>query len=324
VKPFDLSGRLAPGYSIALQMCPFSADLEFALARRFEMARWFELDAAAKQQLLDSSAADIRAVVTSGSVGCPVELMHTLPALGVIVVNGVGLDKVDLDVARQRGIAVGSTPGILSEDVADLAVGLIIALLRDIPGSDAHVKSGAWPGGERPLGRKVSGRRFGIVGLGQIGLAIARRLAPFGPVSWTGPHAKSVAWPQHPDVLCLARCSDVLVVACPANPATRHLVNSQVIEALGPHGYIVNISRGAVVDESALARALAGGRLAGAALDVFENEPHVPESLRQLPNTVLTPHMASATHETRKRMADLVLAHLDDFLEGRPISPSST
>ena len=308
-----------PNPSIALQMCPFSAELESDLARRFEMARWFEMDETAQQHLLDARAADVRAVVTSGSVGCPVALMQSLPALGVIAINGVGLDKVNLDVARQRGIAVGSTPGALSEDVADLAVGLTIALLRDIPASDAHVRSGAWPRGERPLGRKVSGRRFGILGLGQIGFAIAQRLAPFGPVSWTGPRAKPVAWPQHPDVLSLARASDVLVVACPANAATRHLVNSQVIEALGPHGYIVNISRGAVVDESALAAALAGGRLAGAALDVFENEPHVPESLRRLPNTVLTPHVASATHETRKRMADLVLANLDAFLEGKPL-----
>jgi lactate dehydrogenase-like 2-hydroxyacid dehydrogenase len=308
-----------PNPSIALQMCPFSADLESALARRFEMARWFEMDETAQQQLLDARAAQVRAVVTSGSVGCPVALMHTLPALGVIAINGVGLDKVNLEVARQLGIAVGSTPGALSEDVADLAVGLTIALLRDIPASDAYVRSGAWPRGERPLGRKVSGRRFGVLGLGQIGFAIAQRLAPFGPVSWTGPRAKPVAWPRHPDVLCLARASDVLVVACPANAATRHLVNNQVIEALGPDGYIVNISRGAVVDEAALAAALAGGRLAGAALDVFENEPHVPESLRQLPNTVLTPHVASATHETRKRMADLVLANLDAFLEGKPL-----
>jgi lactate dehydrogenase-like 2-hydroxyacid dehydrogenase len=308
-----------PELSIALQMCPFSGDLETALAQRFEMARWFEMDAPAQQDLVTARAADIRAVVTSGSVGCPVELMLGLPALGVIAINGVGLDKVNLDIARQRGIAVGSTPGALSEDVADLAVGLIIALLRDIPASDAHVRSGAWPGGERPLGRKVSGRRFGILGLGQIGFAIAQRLTPFGPVSWTGPRAKPVEWPFVPDVLSLARTSDVLVVACPANPATRHLVNNAVLEALGPQGYLVNISRGAVVDESALATALAAGRVAGAALDVFENEPHVPDSLRRLPNTVLTPHVASATHETRRRMAELVLANLDAFLQGRPL-----
>lgn len=305
--------------TIALQLCPFSADLESAIAQRFEVARWFELDAAARDRLLQSRAAEVRAVVTSGSVGCPAELVESLPNLGVIAINGVGLDKVDLGLLRQRGIALGTTPGTLSEDVADLAVGLTIALLRDIPASDAHVRSGAWLRAERPLARKVSGKRFGILGLGQIGLAIAQRLTPFGPVAWSGPREKAVSWPYHADVISLARASDVLIVACPANAATRRLVSSKVIDALGPQGYVVNISRGAVVDESALASALAEGRLAGAALDVFENEPHVPESLIRLPNTVLTPHVASATHETRRHMADLVLANLDAFLQGRPL-----
>ena len=304
---------------IALQMCPFSADLEAELARRFEIHRWFGMDDAARHGLLREHAAGIRAVVTSGSVGCPEDLMLALPALGVIAINGVGLDKVNLELARQRGIAVGTTPGTLSEDVADLAVGLTIALLRDIPASDAHVRAGAWLRGERPLGRKVTGRRFGILGLGQIGHAIALRLSPFGPVCWSGPRPKAVPWDYHADVLSLARACDVLVVACPANGATRHLVNATVIDALGPRGYLVNISRGAVVDETALAEALAGGRLAGAALDVFVNEPHVPGSLIRLPNTVLTPHVASATHETRQRMAELVLANLDAFLQGRPL-----
>lgn len=305
--------------SMALQMCPFSTDLETAIAQRFEVARWFELDAPARELLLRTRAAEVRAVVTSGNVGCPSDLVRSLPNLGVIAINGVGLDKVDRALLRERGIALGTTPGTLSEDVADLAVGLTISLLREIPASDAHVRSGAWLKGERPLARKVTGRHFGILGLGQIGHAIAQRLAPFGPVSWCGPNPKQVPWPYHADVFSLARASDVLVVACPANAATRHLVDAKVLEALGPRGYVVNISRGAVVDEAALAAALADGRLAGAALDVFENEPHVPDALRRLPNTVLTPHVASATHETRRHMADLVLANLDAFLQGRPL-----
>ena len=304
---------------MALQLCPFSADLEASIAKRFEVARWFEQDAASREHLLRTRASDVRAVVTSGSVGCPSDLVQALPNLGIIAINGVGLDKVDLALLRQRGIALGTTPGTLSEDVADLAVGLTIALLRDIPASDAYLRSGGWLKAERPLARKVSGKRFGILGLGQIGHAIAQRLAPFGPVSWSGPRQKQVPWPYHADVFSLARASDVLVVACPANAATRHLVNAKVIEALGPQGYVVNISRGAVVDESALAGALAEGRLAGAALDVFENEPHVPASLLGLSNTVLTPHVASATHETRRHMADLVLANLDAYLQGRPL-----
>ena len=304
---------------IALQLCPFSSDLEAEIAQRVEVARWFELDAAARERLLQMRASQVRAVVTSGSVGCPAELVHSLPNLGVIAVNGVGLDKVDLGLLRQRGIALGTTRGALSEDVADLAVGLTLALLRDIPASDAYVRSGAWPQAERPLARKVSGKRFGILGLGQIGLAIAQRLTAFGPVSWSGPREKPVPWVFHHDVLSLARACDVLVVACPANASTRHLVDAKVIEALGPQGYVVNISRGAVVDEPALTSALAEGRLAGAALDVYENEPHVPERLRSLPNTVLTPHVASATHETRRHMAELVLANLDAYLQGRPL-----
>jgi lactate dehydrogenase-like 2-hydroxyacid dehydrogenase len=304
---------------LALQMCPFSADLESDLAQRFEVARWFELDATSREQLLRTRAGEVRAVVTSGSVGCPSDLVQALPGLGVIAINGVGLDKVDLALLRQRGIALGSTPGTLSEDVADLAVGLTIALLRDIPASDAHVRSGAWLKAERPLARKVSGKRFGVLGLGQIGHAIALRLSPFGPVSWSGPRQKPVPWTYHADVFSLARASDVLIVACPANATTRHLVDARVIEALGPQGYLVNISRGAVVDETALASALTAGRLAGAALDVFENEPHVPPSLLALPNTVLTPHVASATHETRRRMADLVLSNLDAWLQGKPL-----
>jgi lactate dehydrogenase-like 2-hydroxyacid dehydrogenase len=304
---------------LALQLCPFAADLEARIAQRFEVIRWFELDAAARQDQLRTSAGAVRAVVTSGSVGCPIELMQALPGLGLIAINGVGLDKVDLDLARRRGIAVGSTPGTLTEDVADLAVGLVIALLRQIPAGDAHVKAGAWVRAERPLGYKVSGRRFGILGLGQIGLAIAQRLAPFGPVAYHGPRQKPASYTYYADVLSLARGVDVLVVACPANAQTRRLVDANIIDALGSQGFLVNISRGAVVDEPALAAALAAGRLAGAALDVFENEPHVPESLRKLENVVLTPHMASATHETRQLMSERVLANLDAFLLNQPL-----
>jgi len=305
--------------SVALQMAPFSAHLEAEIAQRFEVVRWFESDAAAREKWLAARAGEVRAVVTTGNVGCPAQLMQSLPNLGCIVINGVGLDKVDLAVIRQRGIVLGTTRGALSEDVADLAVGLLIALLREIPACDAHVRSGAWPRAERPLGRKVTGKRFGILGLGQIGLAIAQRLAPFGLVAYSGPRRKPVSYTFYEDVTSLARAVDVLVVACPANAATVRLVDAGVIEALGPSGYVVNISRGAVVDEAALVSALASGRLAGAALDVFENEPDVPESLRQLPNTVLTPHVASATQETRTHMADLVLANLDAFLLGQPL-----
>ena len=303
---------------LALQLCPLSAYLESGLNDRCEVVRWFALDATAQAQWLVQHAAQVRAVITNGHVGCSNALMDALPALSVIAVNGVGVDKLDLAHAQTRNILVGTTPGTLHEDVADLAVGLIISVLRGIPASDAHVRAGLWPLAERPLGRKVTGRRFGIVGLGSIGGAIAARLAAFGPVAYTGPSRKAVAWDYVADLHALARASDVLVVACPATPATHHLVNTTVLDALGPDGYLVNISRGAVVDEQALIAALAGHRLAGAGLDVFEHEPQVPAALRDSDRVVLTPHIASATVETRKAMADLVLGHLDDGL-GRKI-----
>jgi lactate dehydrogenase-like 2-hydroxyacid dehydrogenase len=302
----------------ALQLCPFSDYLQTGLAARFEVIRWFELDAAAQADWLRERAPSVRAVATAGHVGCSVALMSALPALALIAINGVGLDKVDLALARSRGISVSTTPGTLSEDVADLAVGLAISLLRNIPAADAFVRAGRWLEGEFPLARKITGRRFGVLGLGHIGAALAARLAPFGPVAYSGPRPKHVPYVYHPDVLSLARVSDVLLIACPANASTRHLVGAAVLEALGPAGYLVNISRGLVVDEAALISALEAGRLAGAALDVFENEPRVPAALCASGRVVLTPHMASATVETRTRMADIVLANLDAMLAGRP------
>jgi lactate dehydrogenase-like 2-hydroxyacid dehydrogenase len=298
----------------ALQLCGFSAYLEDALRQRFELCRWFELTDAARQQYLGVHGARVRAVVTGGHVGCSNELMRALPQLRIISVNGVGVDKIDLPLARERGVRVATTPGVLTADVADLAIGLVISLLRGIPAGDAYVRHGLWPNGERPLARRVTGRRFGIVGLGQIGAAIAARLAPFGPVAYMGPARKPVPYEFHADVVALARVSDVLILSCPANVATRHLIDAAVMAALGPTGYLINVARGAVVDEDALARALAAGQIAGAGLDVFANEPHVPRTLRELPNTVLTPHVASATVETRQAMADLVLANLDACL----------
>jgi lactate dehydrogenase-like 2-hydroxyacid dehydrogenase len=302
---------------VALQMCPFSPYLEAGLVARFEVLRWFELAPDAQAAWLRDNAQAVRAVATGGHIGCSSELMNALPQLGIIAINGVGVDKVDLALARARGVRVSTTPGTLTEDVADLAVGLVIGLLRGIPAADAYVRTGDWATkGDLPLARKVSGRRFGIVGLGQIGAAIAARLAPFGPVAYTGPARKDVPYAFHADPLSLARESDVLVLACPANAATRHLAGPALLDALGPEGWLVNVSRGAVVDEAALIAALDAGRIAGAALDVFEDEPRVPAALRASGKVVLTPHMASATRETRQAMADLVLANLDAVMAG--------
>jgi lactate dehydrogenase-like 2-hydroxyacid dehydrogenase len=307
--------------TMILQLCPFSAYLEGALAERFDVVRWFEMDAAAQDGWLKDNAASVRAVATGGHVGCPSPLMEALPALAIVAINGVGFDKVDLDLARARGVRVTTTPGTLTDDVADLAVGLVIALLRNLPAAAEFVRRGDWPKGEVPLARKVTGRRFGIIGLGHIGQAIAARLAAFGPIAYHGPHKKDVPYDYAADPRALADASDVLIVACAATPATRHLVDADVIAALGADGFLVNVSRGSVVDETALTDALGKGRLAGAALDVFENEPHVPDALRTSDRTLLTPHIASATAETRKAMADMVLANLDAVLAGQdPVS----
>ncbi|TKD51195.1 2-hydroxyacid dehydrogenase [Sphingomonas baiyangensis] len=302
--------------TVALQLCPLSDALEAQLAERLEIVRWFDLDKGAQQRLLADRAAEIGVVVTGGHLGCDNALVDALPALGLIAINGVGFDKVDLAHAAERRVAVSNTPDVLTDDVADLAVGLVIGLLRNLHGADRFVRAGEWSAGNLALARKVSGRRFGIVGLGRIGTAIAERLQAFGPVAYTGTAPKEVAWPFHADAQALARASDVLVIACAATPDTRHLIDAHVLDALGADGYLVNVARGSVVDEAALVAAIEQGRIAGAALDVFADEPHVPPALIQSDRTLLAPHIASATHETRGAMADLVLANVDAFLAG--------
>ena len=301
-----------------LQLCPFSDLLEHGLNQLFVVKRLF--DDATPEQWLAQHAGEVRAVATGGHIGISNELMRRLPQLGIVAVNGVGLDKIDLEVARSKGVRVTTTPDALTEDVADLAVGLIIALSRDIPHSDAFVRGGHWQRGNKPLGRKVSGRRFGIVGLGNIGSAIAHRLSAFGTVAYTDLADKAVAHRFVPKLLDLATESDVLVLASSANATKQNLIDAQVLEALGPDGMLVNVARGSLVDEPALIRALQQKRIAGAALDVFADEPNVPSELFALANVVLTPHIASATVETRERMARIVLDNLSRFVAGEPLS----
>jgi lactate dehydrogenase-like 2-hydroxyacid dehydrogenase len=299
-----------------LQLCPLLAELEHALAERFTVHRWFEIPD--PEAMLAAHGPAIRAVVTGGHLGIPDALAARLPALEIVAINGVGFDKVDLEAARARGFRVTNTPDVLTDDVADLAIGLAIALLRRIPQADRHVRAGRWPEAEVPLARKVSAQRFGILGLGRIGKAIARRLEGFGvPIAYTDLAPQDVPYSFHPTPTALAHAVDVLIVAAAAG--TRPLIDQAVLDALGPEGVLVNVARGALVDEPALVAALQEGRLGGAALDVFAAEPHVPESLRSLPNLVLTPHIASATIDTRRAMAELVLANLDAHFAGQPL-----
>ena len=269
-----------------------------------------------REQWLDRNAERVAAVVTNGHIGCPGSLIGALPNLAIIAIHGVGFDKVDLAAARSSGVVVTNTPGVLTDDVADLAVGLVISLLRGIPAADRFVRAGRWAQSEFRLATSVTGKRFGIVGLGRIGQTIAVRLAAFGPVAYTGPREKPVQWRFHADAFSLAQWSDVLVIASAASERTRGLVGREVIEALGPDGYLINVARGSIVDEHALSAALAGGTIAGAALDVFASEPQPDPALIASDRTVLTPHIGSATIETRRRMADMVIANLDAFLAG--------
>lgn len=241
--------------------------------------------------------------------------LDAVPNLEIIASYSAGLDNVDLQAVKARGIAIENSSHILAEDVANTAIGLALAVTRHIVQADAYVRAGLWAKmGQYPLGRSISRMKVGIVGLGTIGSAIAKRLSAFGSqVAYFGPSRKAVDLPYYDDVVRLARDSDMLILTCPLSDATYRLVDAEVIDAIGPRGYLVNISRGPVVDEQALIAALAEDRIAGAALDVFEHEPDVPEALVRDGRLVVTPHIGSATEETRFGMAqnvvDVLAAH---------------
>jgi lactate dehydrogenase-like 2-hydroxyacid dehydrogenase len=248
-------------------------------------------------------------------------LLRQLPQAKVVSVFGVGYDGVDVATAVELGLPVTHTPGVLSDDVADLAMGLVLAVGRQIALADQFVRAGRWPQGPLALGRKVSGARMGIVGMGRIGQAIARRAQAFGmSIAYTTRTVKADLPYRHvADATALARESDFLVVITPGGAATRHLINAQVLQALGPSGFLINVARGSVVDEQALIEALQNGTIAGAGLDVFADEPRVPEALWTMPQVVLTPHMASATTQTRQAMADLAFANIRAGIEGQSL-----
>lgn len=263
----------------------------------------------------------IRAIVTGGSTGAAPELLEGLPALEIIAVNGVDTDAVDLAHARARSVRVTNTPDVLTDDVADMALALILATLRRICVGDRLVRAGAWGKSAIPLATKFTGKRVGILGLGRIGRAIARRASGFDAViAYTGRRAyDDVPYRFEPSLIELGRASDILVVAAAGGPASRGLVDRAILDALGPEGVLVNVARGSIVDEAALIDALREGRLGGAGLDVFAAEPYVPEALRTSDRVVLQPHQASATHETREAMGRIVLANLAAQFAGRPL-----
>ncbi len=279
------------------------------------------VDEADPKAFLAQRGAEFSALVTSSAVGADAALIGSLPNLKVISNFGVGLDKINVATAHQRGIAVGYTPDVLNDCVADIAFGLMLNAGRGMTSADRFVRRGEWTHQTFPLSRKVSGARLGLVGMGRIGRTIARRASGFEmevryhsrrPVA-------EVEYRHEPALLELARWADFLVVITAGGPATRHLIDAEVLDALGPNGFLVNVARGSVVDEAALIRALADRRIAGAGLDVYENEPRVPAELMALDNVVLLPHVASATLETRQAMADRVFDNLQAFFASRRV-----
>ena len=274
-----------------------------------------------RDALLTEVSGRIRGIQAMPANRTDAELMDALPKLEIISCFGVGVDGVDLEAARQRGVTVTNTPDVLNECVADLAMGLTVATVRRMSLGDRFVRAGGWLKGEFPLAQKVGGKTMGILGYGRIGKAIAKRAEAFGMrIAYHGRKPQAgVVHKYYANLAEMARDCDVLMVICPGGAATRHIVNAEVLKALGPEGTLINVARGSVVDEQALVKALADGSLGAAGLDVYESEPRVPEALFGMDQVVLLPHVASATHETRMAMGVLTADNLRAHFAGKPV-----
>jgi len=302
-----------------LVLVPIYAPTLAALERDYAVHKlWTARDPDA---LVKEVSGSVRAAITSGSSGMSSGLIEALPRLEIIACLGTPHGTVDLALASARGAIVTNTPDSITEDVADLAMGLIVAVMRRIAEADRFVRAGRWLSGLLPPGSGLGGKTCGILGLGAIGRAIAKRAEAFGmSVCYHGPRRKEeVAYAYHPDLASLARESDCLVVACPATPETRSLVDTRILDALGPEGYLINIARGPIVDEQALIAALREKRIAGAGLDVFWDEPRVPAELAAMEQVVLAPHIGSTTREIREERGAKLLANLRAHFSGQPV-----
>ena len=289
-----------------------------ALERDYIVHRLWE--APDRVALLERIGPSVKAIATNGGLGASGSLIHALPNLEIIASYGVGVDAIDLSLAKKRGIPVTTTPDVLTEDVADMALALLLATARQIVVGDQYVRAGQWPRGEMALTRRVNGKRVGILGLGRIGKAVAKRLEALDlKISYSGRNELNLPYAYFPEPVKMAGDVDFFVVTSAGGNATRKIVNRPVLEALGPNGILINVSRGSVVDEEALIHALKEGKLGGAGLDVFASEPNVPEELKSMPNVVLQPHHASGTIETRSAMGDLVARNLEAHFAGKPL-----
>jgi lactate dehydrogenase-like 2-hydroxyacid dehydrogenase len=289
------------------------------LEREFAVHKLWQAGDQAK--LLADVAPRIRGIQATGSAVVDAAMIDRLPKLEIIACCGVGYDGIDVAAAKRRRVVVTNTPDVLNDCVADVAMGLLIAAARGIAYGDRFVRAGKWLAGNLPLQTKVSGKRLGIVGMGRIGRVIAKRAAGFDmPIAYhTRRKVPDVPFRYYEKLVDLARDSDFLLLIVPGGQATSRLVNEEVLRALGPKGILVNVARGSVVDEAALVKCLQDGALGGAALDVFEDEPKVPEALWKMDNVVLVPHIGSATRETRAAMGNLTIDNLAAHFAGKPV-----
>lgn len=311
---------------VLLQRFPFSNldDGHERLTRHFNVIQlWQERD---PESTIRNHQHEVAVMLTSGGMTTDAAFIDRFPNLKAICNMGVGYDSIDVGHAKEKNVQVSNTPDVLNDCVGDLTWGLILATARGLGRAERYVRAGHWgaPRAQLPLGVRVSGKKLGIVGLGRVGDAIAKRAAGFDmDVRYHNRHARpDVDWTFEKSLIGLATWADFLVIATVGGATTRHLINQPILEALGPQGILINISRGSVVDEKALVSALLNGKLGGAGLDVFDAEPHVPDELKQLENVVILPHIGSATTETRWAMANLVVENAEAFSKtGKVITP---
>ena len=296
-----------------LQVGQFPEVMQAAVDRRISPVRFPDLNA-------DLPPGSFESILIRSNTQLPAQLLEKLPTVKMVATCGVGYDNLPLDYLKAHGIKASNTPGVLNDAVCELAIGMLFGLLRRIPQAHEFVKSAAWSKGLFTVTTTLAGKQVGIVGMGRIGQDLAKRLEPFKVnLAYTGPTRKDLPYEYLPDIQSLAKASDVLFLACPATPETEKMINVEVLKALGPQGYLINIARGSVVDETALLVALQQKWIAGAALDVFENEPNPNPEFLNLDNVLLTPHIGSATSETRQLMTNLAIDNLEAFYNKKPL-----
>ncbi len=299
-----------------LIIAPVMDYLTEKLEQNFTVHKLFDVTDTA--EFFAQQGENIKGIVTRGDIGVTNEVLALLPEVQIISIFGVGTDAVDLDYTRERNIIVTTTPGVLTDDVADTALGLIIATSRRLCQADKFLRAGQWPHSSLPLASKVTGKRLGVFGMGRIGQAIARRAAGFDmQIAYTDTaHIESLPYQHVPDLISLARQSDILVIAISGGKDSVGLVDRTIFAAMPNHALLINIARGSMVNQDDLIRALQLKEIGGAGLDVFADEPNVPQTLIEMDNVVLLPHIASATIETRIQMSDIVFSNIQAYFAG--------